>query len=254
MSSSADHPVSPFADSPPAVVAPGTILSWPAIWILLASVSAVVNAILVMGTQGRQGFFLPLLAMAVCLLAAFLDASTGRIPNPLTYFAMVAGLGLNLLVPLLQSFQWQAVLTWLGAPGAAASLMGFGICAGLTLLAPLLAPNGIHGGDLKLLAAVGAILGLLQTGNALIVALLVALAYALVNLACLGRLNATLRIGAARCLELFYLRRVLTPLPDDPAPADATHIPMAVPLAVGLIAAQLWQWRAGGLGGTGGIL
>jgi hypothetical protein len=47
-----------------------------------------------------------------------------------------------------------------------------------------------------------------------------------------------------------YLKRVHTQLPDDPAVADVTHIPMAVPLAIGLLLAYYWQWRVGG----GGLL
>ena len=47
-----------------------------------------------------------------------------------------------------------------------------------------------------------------------------------------------------RLLEALYFRRFETPLPEDPK--TTSHIPMAVPLAIGLIAAQLWQLRSGG--------
>jgi prepilin peptidase CpaA len=215
--------------------------------VFLVCGAAIGAAGLVAAAGGTRGFFLPTLAALVCVAAAVFDASTGRIPNRLTYTALLLGLGLNAVsaaLPLVTASAGGAAVTWLGGPGLASSLWGFAACAGLGLLGAAVA--GVHGGDLKLLAAVGAMLGLAETGNVLLVALLVALAYSVLNLLAAGRLNTVLRLGAARAMELVYTGRAATGVPDDGAPADATHIPMAVPLAAGLLVAQYWQWRTGG--------
>jgi prepilin signal peptidase PulO-like enzyme (type II secretory pathway) len=222
-------------------------IPWYAIWVVITTVAAVLSTALVFAVGGTRGFFLPVLAACICTLAAFFDGCTGRIPNKLTYPAILLGLGLNALVPVLAAAHWTTAVTWLAGTGAQSSLLGFGVCALLTLLSPFLG-GGVHGGDLKLMAAVGAMLGLLQTGNVLIVAFSMAIVYSLINLLVRGKFNTAIRMACLRMLELLYFRRLHTPLPDDPAPlraGDATHIPMAVPLAAGLVAAQVWQWMAG---------
>jgi prepilin signal peptidase PulO-like enzyme (type II secretory pathway) len=210
--------------------------------VVLACLAAVVSSGLVMAAHGARGFFLPVVAMLVCLLAALFDGYTARIPNPLTYPAIVLGLLLNGMVPVMDWMNAHAAVVWLGAAGPASSLMGFGACAILGVIGCLAA--GVHGGDLKLLAGVGALLGLLPTANVLIMALALALVYALLNLAFFGGLNKVVRVGAMRGLELIYLRRFETPVPEEGGKGG--HIPMAVPLAVGLVAAQVWQMRTGG--------
>ena len=187
-------------------------------------------------TRGRA------LAAGVCVLAALFDAFTLRIPNNLTYTAALAGLALNGLSSALGLHATTAV-TWLGAAGIKESLLGLAACGLLGLLGNLAA--GIHGGDLKLLAALGAMLGLSVTAQATLLALGVALAYALINLAVLGRLNMVLRIGAQRALELFYLRRFETPMPEERV-TPMSHIPMAIPLALGMGAVLYLQARQGG--------
>ena len=215
---------------------------WISTWVVLGCVAAVLSSGLVVAVHGTRGFFLPVVAVLVCLLAALFDGCTARIPNPLTYPAIVLGLALNGMVPVLEWMNGHAAVVWLGVAGPTSSLEGFGACAILGIVGCLAA--GVHGGDLKLLAGVGALLGLLPTANALIVALLVALAYALLNLALFGRLNTVVRVGAMRVLEFIYLRRFETPVPEEEG--KGAHIPMAVPLAVGLVAAQVWRMRTGG--------
>ncbi len=217
-------------------------LPWGATWIVILTLSAAISAALVFAAHGSRGFFLPILAAVVCILAALFDARTGRIPNPLTYTAILLGLGLNALSPLLHALPAQSAAIWLAGVGPQASLMGFAVCAAIGLFAALLA--GMHGGDLKLLAAIGSLLGLTQTGNVLIVALATALAYSIINLAVAGRLNDVVRLAATRLLELIYLRHFPPPAPDDATPSITTHIPMAVPLAIGLVFVQYWDFYA----------
>jgi prepilin peptidase CpaA len=225
--------------------APGKFgaLPWTATWVVLMCVAALGNSGLVYASGGRHGFFVASLAAAVCVLAALFDAFTLRIPNNLTYTAALLGVALNGLSPVLGLLHADTAVTWLGAAGIRESLLGFLACGLLGLAGNLLA--GMHGGDLKLLAALGALLGLTVTAQATLLALLAALAYAIINLALFGRLNWALRIGAQRVLELMFLRRFETPLPDAPV-TPTSHIPMAIPLALGMGAVlymQAWHGR-----------
>jgi prepilin signal peptidase PulO-like enzyme (type II secretory pathway) len=249
MSQTAEDPsaLSPATLPPPAEesAALPMRISWPALWILLLSLSAILASAMVFAAHGARGFFVPLLAGLVCLVAAAFDGCTGRIPNPLTYTAALAGLALNAAMPALAALHQNTAVTFLGGPGLQQSLLGFAACAGLWIVAAFFS-GAVHGGDLKLLVALGALLGLTQAGNVLVLALSAAVLYALVNLLLAGRLNAAVRVAAARLLELVYLRHVHTPLPDDAPVASARHIPMAVPLALGLLVTYFWQYQTGG--------
>jgi Flp pilus assembly protein protease CpaA len=84
---------------------------------------------------------------------------TRRIPNAITYPAMVLGLGLNSLGLLLPASSQGAALvqSWLGAAGPLSSLAGLGVCAVIGVLG--FAVRGLGGGDAKLLGAIGALAG-----------------------------------------------------------------------------------------------
>jgi prepilin signal peptidase PulO-like enzyme (type II secretory pathway) len=231
-----------LADSPPALelAAPRALsVPWPATWIMLLSLAAIVNALLVVANHAARGFFVPVLAAAICLLAALFDACTTRIPNALTYTAILLGIAVNAAGSLLLLNHADTATRWLAAPTLSQSLLGFGACALVGIAGMVIARVG--GGDIKLLAALGALLGLSQIGYVLIVALTVAALYALINLVVVGRLNFLARLAALRLLELFYFRRFELPSSDDSSdrPASPNTIPMAVPLAIGLILTQL---------------
>jgi prepilin peptidase CpaA len=184
--------------------------------------------------------------MVICTLAAILDAYTRRIPNHLTYTAILAGLAINALASActhIDTPHFTTAAHWLAAPGITQSLLGFGVCAALGLFGVI---ARIGGGDIKLLAALGALMGLANIGAVLIVALSAALVYALLNLALSGRLNTFIQLLALRALELLYFRR-FDPFPDSPEMPQAKRhdmIPMAVPLALGLIVAQLLDMKS----------
>ena len=81
-------------------------------------------------------------AVAVASLAALLDLRTRRIPNWLTGAAFVGGIVLN---------------SWLAGPaGAGAAVLGAAL--GLGLLLPFYVLRAMGAGDVKLLAALGALL------------------------------------------------------------------------------------------------
>ena len=96
--------------------------------------------------------------LTVTAVGAVWDVRSGRVPNALTYTAAGAGLALN------------AVMRPSGiglGPAALGLLVGFG-----PLFVVYLA-GGLGGGDVKLMAAVGAFLGPLATAYALLYACLV---------------------------------------------------------------------------------
>ena len=118
-------------------------------------------------------------AVLVSLCAALMDARTGRIPNLLTLPTAVLGVVLH---------------GWLGGrEGAAASLFGLLAAGGIPwLLHRGTKGAGIGGGDVKLFAALGALLGAVVGLQLELLAFMLLAAYALVRLAFLGRLFSVL--------------------------------------------------------------
>jgi len=222
-------------------------LPWRATWILLVSLAAVGASLMVMLSHGQQGYFLPMLAVTWCVLAAIFDASTGRIPNQLTYPAALLGLALNLASPLIEGNH--AAQVWLASCGPAQCLVGFGGALMFLLVSPLFG-DAVHGGDLKLLTALGATIGLTALSTAAIIAVVAGVIFGICNLIARRRVNAAFRIAAQRALELFYLKKFETPLPDDAGPFLKSHIPLAIPMALGVIAVTFLHVRPFLVGGT----
>jgi len=116
-------------------------------------------------------------AIAVTLLAAWMDWRTRRIPNWLTVPAVALGVGINTILA--------------GWAGAKASLEGMGLA--MLLLLPFVVMRGLGAGDWKLMAALGALLGPVLFLLALFVSVLVSGLMAFVHLFRLGRTMETLR-------------------------------------------------------------
>ena len=226
------------ADSEPATKTP-----WPEAWGAIVGLAAVVAtiAMLVRGHGGTDagpsisGLFLPVLCLGVVILAAGFDAATNRIPNPLTYTAVLVGIVLNCLALLLNQVAPRVVSQWLGAAGPTQSALGLLLFGGIGLIGVVFA--GMGGGDMKLLAAIGAMLGLTRASDVLICGAAVAIVYSLVNVIIAGRLNATFRIAASHLLNWVYLRR-WTLADDREKPASRRTIPLALPLLAGMMLAQ----------------
>jgi prepilin peptidase CpaA len=190
-----------------------------------------------------RGLFISLLCFSTLLLAAGFDSATGRIPNPITYTAILLGLALNSLSFLLSRAAPGLADHWLGAAGPTHSLYGFLIFGLLGVVSRLV--RGLGGGDMKLLAAVGALLGNAGATDALLAAMAVAVVYSLVNFIAGGRVNAEIRT---------LCRLSLAALCPKAALPEATHdhrnIPLAIPMFFGLFlsllppvgAAMGWLW------------
>ena len=170
--------------------------------------------------------------MLVCLLTAGFDAATSRIPNPITYTAMILGLLLNGIPSLATLFHGPDLWRWFGAAGIAQSFYGFIICAAIGLVCLTLA--GMGGGDLKLLAAIGSLLGLTQSMDVLLWTLALAVPYSLVNLLFFGRLNGVLRTAGQQLLQIAYLHRF-----EPVTPPSRTMIPLAVPLLLAMFCVRI---------------
>jgi prepilin peptidase CpaA len=165
---------------------------------------------------------LPIVAALVLLLAACVATDVGwrRIPNLVSGPAIVVGLALN--------------ARYFGADGLAASLAGL---AGATaVLVPPFALGGLGGGDVKMMAAVGALVGprLALSGTAL--GMLLGGLLMLCHLARRGRLPETFgRMHAM--LAAAALARSLAPLRASAADPRTVALPYSVPLALGTLAA-----------------
>jgi prepilin peptidase CpaA len=165
---------------------------------------------------------LPIIATVVVLVAlsAAIDVRVRRIPNLVSAPAIVAGLALNAL--------------YFGAEGLGASLAG--LLAATAVLVPPFALGGIGGGDVKMMGAVGALLGprLALAGMALGMMLGGVLMAA--HLARRGRLSETL----ARTGAMFATAATtgsLAPLRVPAGRPGTVALPYSVPLGVGTLAA-----------------
>jgi prepilin peptidase CpaA len=164
----------------------------------------------------------PTVVLLISLVACVTDLRTRRIPNLLTFSAALAGL----------AFQ-------IGNGGLSGGLLaGGGWLTGLALFLPVFALGGMGGGDVKLLAALGAWLGPYET---LYLALYSAVAGgALALVVAFGR--GYLRTALANIVAMlrFWQSAGLRPVPDLTLDTPtAPRLAYAVPMLVGTVA-TLW--------------
>jgi prepilin peptidase CpaA len=150
----------------------------------------------------------------LALLVIVCDARERRVPNWLNFLILVTGLG------------WRAATG--GADGTLAGAAGAGV--GLLVLALPFAARWTGGGDLKLLAAMGAWLGAEHTVYAGLLGLGGAGLWAVALLAGSG---AELRRSVVRNLSAAALTATA---PQAPARSKGQTIPVAIPLAVAAVA------------------
>jgi prepilin peptidase CpaA len=165
------------------------------------------------------------LAIALVLACAAVDWRSRRIPNFLTLPAIALGLALNWL--------------FAGAAGVVFSVFGLVVGAGLFFIPYFL--GGMGAGDVKLMGAVGALLGwqlalaalfytALAGGGIAVMAILRTKAFR----SSFSRIGAMFRI-------LFASKRVPA---ADSLEGESVKIPYAVAIAVGTVAALLIGWPA----------
>lgn len=153
--------------------------------------------------------------VALCIVS---DVRTLRIPNLLTGPTVLVGLGLN---------AW-----YLGSAGVLASLAGLALAVAI-LLGPF-ALGGIGGGDVKMMAAVGALVGPRLVLASLGIGFILGGVFMAVHLARRAQLGATLaRCG--RMLSAAVLSRSVEPLRVSAARPDAIVLPYSLPLGLGTV-------------------
>jgi prepilin peptidase CpaA len=179
--------------------------------------------------MGVQYFIIA--AAVVAGIAAFTDLRTGHIPNWLT-------LGALAIAP----FAHFAVAFMFGTPDRAIEAAGYSLLGACVVgLVPVLLYRlgGIYGGDVKLLAALGAICGTRIGVEAELFAFIAAAAFALGRLAYEGKLLRTLGNS---------LRLVANPvLPKDKrqdvTPEMMTEMRFGPAIFVGMVGTAFLQWR-----------
>jgi len=137
-----------------------------------------------------------IVAMAVAALAALFDWRRGEIPNWLTYGALVLGPVLHIVRMLAAKEAVNAALTEGGF-----SLVGALVCA--LVPAMLYRQGAIGGGDLKLLAGLGALLQTMMGIEAEMYGFFAAALVAPAVLAYQGKLISTLKNSVAIFANLF---------------------------------------------------
>lgn len=159
------------------------------------------------------------LLAAVLTAAAVTDIRTERVPNVLTYGAMAAGVLLWTVAGLIRG-------GGSGAAGHAAAAL-LGCAAGYIPFAVIFAAGGLGGGDVKLMAAVGAVSASWQVVLATTVyALIVMFAMAIVTMIRRRIVGRTLR-------RLFTAALVAAARVKPDMPADSPRLPFAAAVCVG---------------------
>ena len=162
-----------------------------------------------------------LVLLALVTAGALTDVKTGKIPNALTYPACVFGLVLG--------------LTKAGWGGFLDSFLGFALA--FVPFFVLYLSGGLGGGDVKLMAAVGALMGLEFTALAMINSVFVGALIGMLIVIWEGRIRATFRYFRDTFLGLF---RRGSPRPELEA---RTQVPfgVAICLASFMTLVALWQ-------------
>jgi prepilin peptidase CpaA len=172
-----------------------------------------------------------LLALVV-IVAAIWDVRQRRVPNWLTLPALAVGIGLN-------AFLYETPGLWL-------ALKGLGLA--MLIYFPLYLLRGMGAGDVKLMAAVGAIVGPANWLGIFVLAAVVGGVAAIVIVAAKGRFRRTFE---NIWMILMSIRHGQAPYHSNPeldvSRSEGIRLPHAVPIACGalgfLAAAAIWAPR-----------
>jgi prepilin peptidase CpaA len=180
--------------------------------------------------MGELYFFLA--AILVTGLAAWFDWRTGEIPNWLTLGALGAGLIGHAVSGGLRGGWSEA------GKGLLFSLAGMGVCAFVPFL--LFRSGAIGGGDVKLLAALGALLRPMVGIEAELYSFIVAALYAPARLAYEGKLLKTLGNTVLLTKNVFVPKQKRQEVPRE----MMAELRFAPSVFVATIVAVILHWRA----------
>ncbi|HEY5961714.1 MAG TPA: A24 family peptidase [Polyangiaceae bacterium] len=169
-------------------------------------------------------------SLSVVVVASVTDLRAGRIPNWLTLPTMLAGVIGNSVV-------------W-GVAGASESLIGLIVC----VLVPGVVyqtsrGQGIGGGDIKLFAGLGALLGPMQGLEVELSSFLLVALFAMFRLAFLGQLGRTLHRAFLVAAGLF-IRRLRDKVSESHVPMTTMRMGPAIAVAVATVLAlpRILRW------------
>lgn len=168
----------------------------------------------------------PATAVACALVGSVFDVKSRRIPNFITFPAMLAGLSLHLALG-----GWRQLLSSLAA----------GLICGVIFLVFYIA-GGMGAGDVKLITAVGCIAGLPHVAYLLVLTALCGGAMALVLALARGRLQQTIfNVGA---IASHHSQEGLQPHPDlNLSNLDTLRLPYALAIAGGSLLTLYFQMQ-----------
>jgi prepilin peptidase CpaA len=165
------------------------------------------------------------LLVVLTLIAAAYDWKTRRIPNWLTLTGVVVGLGTNAMLAGVSG-------AWLAVSGAGFALL---------IYLPLYALRALGGGDVKLMAAIGALVGPFVWWWIFVYTALIGGVIALVVIVTRGRFRRAFKNLGTILLSLVRLRRPADTNPElDVRTTRSIKLPHAVTIAAGALAYLLF--------------
>jgi len=172
----------------------------------------------------------------VAITAAVYDVRFRRIPNWLTLCGVLAGIGLNSFLNV-RGLAWYSGLNW------RTSLLGLGLA--FAVYFPLYLLRGMGAGDVKLMAAIGAIVGWTGWIGIFILSNILGGITAVVLLLSRGRLWGTFRNVGYMLMELAHFRPPYMRREElDLKSPKAVTMPHGLAIALGSIAFLALTWWA----------
>jgi prepilin peptidase CpaA len=173
-------------------------------------------------------FLLDITLFAFVAVSCIVDVRTRRIPNAISGPAMLVGVALNAL--------------YYGSSGLVWSLAG--LAAMITILLAPFALGGLGGGDVKMMAAVGAFLGPRLALSGLAVGMAVGGIVMAIHLVRIGRFAE--KLGALKTMiGSMVITRSVAPLQMAADAPGAISLPYSIPLGLGTAAVVLAARIAG---------
>jgi prepilin peptidase CpaA len=180
----------------------------------------------------RESIMMPTVIAATTVafvaLCVVVDVRSRRIPNAISAPGMLLGIALN--------------TAYRGGAGVVASLSGLVLTVGV-LLWPF-AMGGIGGGDVKMMGAVGALLGPRIALMGLCLGMIMGGGLMVWHLARRGRLREKVT-ATATMFQAAAITRSLDPLRVSAADPGAIALPYSVSLGLGTLAALTFSGRLG---------
>ncbi len=171
---------------------------------------------------------------AVVITAAIFDVRSRRIPNWLNLFGVVAGLLLNWFLDV-DKYNWRT------------ALMGLGLA--FAIYFPLYLLRGMGAGDVKLMAAIGSLVGPANWFGIFVLSNVLGAAAAIVLLLSKGRLWGTIQNVGYMLNELAHFRPPYMKKEElDLQSPKALTMPHGLAIAMGSLSflAAVWIWAPRG--------